>query len=407
MRPATGVITLRVSSVLVVSKRAVQPTRRMRRLIVRAPENQQRSIGGGPIAHEEHTMTQRTRRGLAGSVLVVAALVVAAVIVTALQAEGREHTETRTNDGGAWLLKRDLGYVGHVNRAANEVDSKVAVAASGADFETDQAEDIVVVHDRSAGSAVVVDNANGRRGTTIGGIGADLVVDAIDHGVYVVDRATLRVWRFDADDFRGLETLEGQEPIVTGEGPGEMAAFDDGHAVIADEASGTVIFLRPDGSTERSAEMSMNDGIEGITALGPDIAVVVDRDGDLTMATPGEVRELPDVEDGRGSQVAVRLQQPAARADDVVAITTGGTIVSIPLTGGDPQPLADFGADADPVRPLVVGGCVFAVVQERPNYQQICGGETVGDGIVPLGNNPRADLRLRLVNGWVWINDVE
>ncbi|MFV0306342.1 MAG: Ig-like domain-containing protein [Desertimonas sp.] len=352
-------------------------------------------------------MTQRTRRGLAGTVLVVAALVIAAVVVTALRAEGREHTETRTNDGGAWLLKRDLGYVGHVNRAANEVESKVAVAASGADFETDQATDIVLVHDRSSGSAIVVDNANARRGTTIAGLTGDIVVDAVDRGVFVVDRATLRVWKFSADEFRSLTSLDGEEPLITGEGPGEMASFDDGHAVIADAAAGKVIFLRPDGSTERSPDVSMSDGISAITALGPDVAVVVDRDGDLTMVTPGEVRELPAVRDAQGTQLLVRLQQPGPAADHVIAVTTGGGIVRIPFGGGDPEPLADFGANADPVRPLVVGGCVFAVVQERPNYQQICVGEPVGDGVVPLGNSARADLRLRLVNGWVWINDVE
>ena len=52
-------------------------------------------------------MTKRTRRSVAGSVLVVLGLVIGAVIVTALQAEGRERSKADTNDGGAWLLKRD------------------------------------------------------------------------------------------------------------------------------------------------------------------------------------------------------------------------------------------------------------------------------------------------------------
>ena len=54
-------------------------------------------------------MTRRTRRSIAGSVLVVLGLVIGAVIVTALQAEGREQSKADTNDGGAWLLKRDEG----------------------------------------------------------------------------------------------------------------------------------------------------------------------------------------------------------------------------------------------------------------------------------------------------------
>ena len=54
-------------------------------------------------------MTKRTRRGIASSVLVVLGLVIGAVVVTALQAEGRERSKADTNDGGAWLLKRDAG----------------------------------------------------------------------------------------------------------------------------------------------------------------------------------------------------------------------------------------------------------------------------------------------------------
>ena len=84
-------------------------------------------------------MTRRTRRSIAGSVLVVLGLVIGAVIVTALQAEGREQSKADTNDGGAWLLKRDAGYVGHVNRVVGEVTAAVSVADPGSDYDVDQA----------------------------------------------------------------------------------------------------------------------------------------------------------------------------------------------------------------------------------------------------------------------------
>ena len=82
-------------------------------------------------APEGRTMTRRTRRSMAGSVLVVLGLVIGAVIVTALQAEGRERSRADTNDGGAWLLKRDAGYVGHVNREVGEVTAAVSVSDPG------------------------------------------------------------------------------------------------------------------------------------------------------------------------------------------------------------------------------------------------------------------------------------
>ena len=62
--------------------------------------------------------------------LVVLGLVIGAVIATALQAEGRERSKADTNDGGAWLLKRDAGYVGHVNREVGEITAAVSVVRS-------------------------------------------------------------------------------------------------------------------------------------------------------------------------------------------------------------------------------------------------------------------------------------
>lgn len=97
-------------------------------------------------------MTKRARRGVAGSVLVVLGLVIGAVVVTALQAEGRERSRADTNDGGAWLLKRDVGYVGHVNRAVGEVTAALSTSEPGSDYDIDQANGVIVVHDRTAGS---------------------------------------------------------------------------------------------------------------------------------------------------------------------------------------------------------------------------------------------------------------
>ena len=110
-------------------------------------------------AMEERGVTRRTRRGIAGSVLVVLGLVIGAVVVTALQAEGRERSKADTNDGGAWLLKRDRGLVGHVNRVVGEVTAAVSVADPGRDYDVDQAAGVIVVHDRTRGTVTVVDDS--------------------------------------------------------------------------------------------------------------------------------------------------------------------------------------------------------------------------------------------------------
>ena len=68
-----------------------------------------------------------------------------ALIVAAIFADGRPATESETNDGGAWLLNRSLGKVGHINQVVGEIST--AVGPFQGRFSVDQAENIVVVHD--------------------------------------------------------------------------------------------------------------------------------------------------------------------------------------------------------------------------------------------------------------------
>lgn len=355
-------------------------------------------------------MTKRTRRGIAGSVLVVVALVFGAVIVTALRAEGRERSEANTNDGGAWLLKRDLGYVGHVNREVQEVTSAVSVAAAGADFDTDQATDVILVQDRTAGSVTLIDDSIQRKGNTLQ-VDAAATVHAVDGGALFINESSLSVWKLTRNELASFTSLDGEEPVLRGEGAGRAATFPDGHAVIADEAAGNVVFLRPDGSTERSPDVDLSDGIVSITALGSDRAVLADQDGDLFVATPDEVGRIESgVTGSGGEQLSLILQQPGDEADQVVAAAEDGRLFAIPLDAGredgatgEPTPMSQM-QGTSPVSPIAFGGCTFAVSTNPPSYLQQCGDETIDAR--PL-EGAGAELRLRLVNGWIWINDVD
>ena len=126
-------------------------------------------------------MTRRTRRGVAGSVLVVLGLVIGAVVVTALQAEGRERSRANTNDGGAWLLSADVGYVGHVNRAVGEVTTALSTSEPGSDFDVDQARGVIAVLDRTAGTIGLIDDRTRRVANEIQ-VGPDSSVHAVDDG---------------------------------------------------------------------------------------------------------------------------------------------------------------------------------------------------------------------------------
>ena len=164
-------------------------------------------------------MTRRTRRGMAGSVLVVLGLVIGAVIVTALQAEGRERSRADTNDGGAWLLKRDAGYVGHVNRQVGEVTAAVSVSDPGSDFDVDQAPGIIVVHDRTTGVVTVVDDTVERVANPAGvRVGQDVAVHAVAGGALIVDQQSMAVWKLDREQLLSVASTDEVEPILDGEG---------------------------------------------------------------------------------------------------------------------------------------------------------------------------------------------
>ncbi|MET0910153.1 MAG: hypothetical protein ABWZ99_11835, partial [Ilumatobacteraceae bacterium] len=182
-------------------------------------------------------MTRRTRRSIAGSVLVVLGLVIGAVIITALQAEGREQSRATTNDGGAWLLKRDGGYVGHVNRVVGEVTAAVSVSDPGSDYDVDQAPGVIVVHDRTAGTVTVVDDSVERVANPAGvRVGQDIEVHAIDDGALIVEQQSMSVWKLDREQLLSVVSTDEVEPLLTGEGATRSAATPDGHAVLADEA---------------------------------------------------------------------------------------------------------------------------------------------------------------------------
>ena len=130
----------------------------------------------------------------------------------------------------------------------------------------------------------------------------------------------------------------------------------------------------------------------------------------MFVATPDEARPLPhDVADAAGAPSALILQQPGDESDRVVAATPDGRLVALPLAGGESVEIAQLRGSA-PVAPIVFGG------------MRVRGGDGAGDVRAVVSppamargrrrsrscwSGAGAELRLRLVNGWVWINDVD
>ena len=348
-------------------------------------------------------MTRRTRRSVAGSVLVVLGLVIGAVIATALQAEGRERSKADTNDGGAWLLKRDAGYVGHVNREVGEITAAVSVSDPGSDFDVDQAKGVIVVHDRTKGTVTVVDDSRraGRQPGRRARSARTSQVHAVDGGALIVDDASMKAWKLTREQLLSVASTDERRPDRHRRGRARCRR----RRPTATPCSSTrrrrqVVFLRPDGTTATSRHRRAHrpDGV-GHDARRPTTAVFADTDGDVVRRLPRR-RAAPlgiDVLGADGQPSALVLQQPGAggrrrrRGDD----RRHGRRRAARRRRREATDIGQLGG-ADPVAPIAYGGCVFAVSTTPATFTQWCADGTSGRGRHVEGDPAAAARRRRL-----------
>ena len=172
------------------------------------------------------------------------------------------------------------------------------------------------------------------------------------------------------------------------------------------------MFLRPDGSTDdqpgaRADRRHRLDHARSATTppCWPTPTVT------CSWPRPTRPRPLPsDVADADGEPAA--LDPPAAgrRAPTTSSPRrTDGRLVALPLAGGESRPRSPSSPARRPSAPIVHGGCVFAVSTAPATFAQWCADRRRGvarGADVPL-DGAGSELRLRLVNGWVWVNDVD
>ena len=112
----------------------------------------QSTTASGVVRRPVGALRCRTAASVIGTVF---AMIVGLVFV-ALSAEGREVTRASSNDGGAWLVNRELGVVVHRNRAVSELTAFLRVADSP-QADVLQADGIVLLHDAGSNLLLQVD----------------------------------------------------------------------------------------------------------------------------------------------------------------------------------------------------------------------------------------------------------
>ncbi len=286
-----------------------------------------------------------------------------------------------------------------MNRAVLEVTSGVRVADGGADFDVDQAGDVILTHDRSTSRVILVDGRTNRsQGEFIVPVGAQ--VRATESGAVIFESDPMRIWSLPLDTLLAIADVTSESPTLVTDSAGIVTLTADGSVAAFDLDAGSLQWI--DGQVADPAgrsDVDLDAELLLSTAIG-DTIVYTTSEG-LLAVSPGEApRNLGEL-DGLGAST---LQQASVDTSALQLVDGEGGLVEIDLSDGAATPIARLGGSG-PLPFIVHGGCSFVVTTSpQPLFEKFCEGELVEAAeLVGAG----AELRLRLVNGWVWINDVE
>ena len=168
-------------------------------------------------------MHNRARRSWQAVVLVAVVGLVASIVVAAVQATGPVDVRAHTNDGGAWLIRRDKGIAGHMNRSVGEVSGTVKVAKPAAIFDVEESGEVLAALDSSSNTVSVIDPRTFQVANTVA-VPNDARMIATDDGVVLWTPSPLAVWNVPWAKLADLTTLDGVTPLATGKAGGLVSA---------------------------------------------------------------------------------------------------------------------------------------------------------------------------------------
>lgn len=303
--------------------------------------------------------------------------------ILAFTYDGFTTTDVDLNDGGVWVTKQDSQQLGRINIQAEELDA--GLTSPTASFDVLQDGDQVLLHNREASSAIVVDPVHVVMGTSV-----QLPVQgriAMGGGVVaIVDPADGMLWALPFRDFPAFSP-ENTEPIAE---LGEGAAIEVGrdgtvHAVSTTEGRQLSVALLEEGGfdepvvRERDELRAMQEPL--VTVVGSQ-AVVLDA-ATTTLLLPGGTTRVPD-------GTAVQLVGDDA---DAVILATPTQLIRQPLGGGDAQ-IEERQGGGDAVRPVQLRGCVYAVWTGSAQFLRECEGAERSEQQVPEMDGSAATFRI-------------
>ncbi len=342
-------------------------------------------------------MTRRRRTAQYGVLLAVVGMAVG-IVVAAVLADGRTDVRAATNDGGAWVIRRSNGMVGHVNHAALEATGAIGVSAPGSAFDVEQSGTSVAVNDVTAHSVLMIDD---RTFTVVNRLQtpADSHIALTPGGGVVWTENPLSVYRVSRADLGQLKALGAAKPLVNLKGRGLAVATDDGSIWVVDPAGHRAGLVRVDSAQAKWFDLGdAATRATQLTTVGSALVIGGDGAGVTVVDVDGHAHQIVGVPPGS------RLGVPAPANAPLAAVTPDGTLLSAAISGNAATAVGKA-PGSGPIAPIAFGGCVYAVVTAPPTFTISCGG-AVKHNERFTGSTGTA-LRLRLVNGWVWANDLD
>ncbi|GEK79781.1 Ig-like domain-containing protein [Agrococcus baldri] len=302
--------------------------------------------------------------------------------ILAFTYDGFTTTDVELNDGGVWVTKQESQQLGRINIQAEELDA--GLTSPTASFDVLQDGDDVLLHNQEASAAILVDPVQVSLGSSVQLPPQGRI--AMGGGVVaILDPADGMLWAMGFGDFSGFSP-ETEAIAELGEGAAvEVGRDGTVHAVSPRDGQQITIPLLDEGGfaepvvRERGELREMQEPL--VTAVGSE-AVVLDR-ATSTLLLPGGAVEVP-------GDAAVQL---VGDASDRVVLTTPNQLIHQPMGGGAAEVEQRQGG-GDAVRPVQLGGCVYAVWTGSAQFVRDCEGQERSEQQVPEMDGSPATFRI-------------
>ncbi|MGP5724924.1 Ig-like domain-containing protein [Arthrobacter rhombi] len=330
---------------------------------------------------------------------VAAVSAVSALAITgAIIYPGFKTADVDLNDGGVWVVNKELNKVGHLNYQSKTLDGGVLTPLP--DYDLEQDAEHVFVRNLEQGALTTIDPAmvqfaddNALPANSSFSYGSDVVsVTDADHGI-VYATATENLGGFASQETPPLLEAKGQVLAAVGTDDTVWAVDVEAHKFFSWVAESDGSFTQ---ESEQDVE-ELGDASQAQLSVVGDTAVLFDEKTGKVTTSAGKTSTVVDPEGGQ-------LQAPGPDTDHAV-IALGNKLADVPLGGGETEylPLKASGTAIQPVR---VGECTYAAWQGSAQYVRDCDDDSqdVNRQVPELPGG--ADLQFRVNRDVVVLNDV-